>query len=80
MQKLSVSIPDDLRHLLYERVPKGKRAGFVSNAIAEALAKQERLAAFQELEEFEPFDVERDSVEVLREVREERNAHMENLK
>ncbi|MBF0287446.1 MAG: hypothetical protein HQM14_06475 [SAR324 cluster bacterium] len=70
MQRISVTLPDDVVQRFHAKVEKGERSKFITNAIKEALQKEEKWKAFQSLTQFKPFAVFRDSTEVLREIRE----------
>ena len=75
MQRISVTLPDEIIDRFYKKVGKGGRSKFIAKALEDALKKEEKLKAFQSLVQFKPFSVSRDSTEVLREIR---NRHPEN--
>lgn len=72
MQRISVTLPEDVAELFYTKVAKGNRSKFIADAIKKALSKEEKLLAFQSLVNFAPFDVSKESTEVLREIRKSR--------
>ncbi len=72
MQRISVTLPEDVVKRFHAKVAKGERSKFIKNAIEEALQKEEKWKAFQSLKQFKPFVVSRNSTEVLREIREKR--------
>ena len=69
MQRISITLPDELIVLLNEKVEKGTRSSFITQAITEALKKEEKWEAYQALENLTPFDVEQDSSIVLNNIR-----------
>lgn len=80
MKKISVTIPDELHDRFYSMIPIRTRSKFVSVVLKEALEMKERQSAFDDIKEFKPFKVSRDSVEVLREQRSRRKTeYIDNL-
>jgi hypothetical protein len=80
LKKISVTIPDELHDKFMDLVPKRTRSKFISSVLRNALELQERKKAFEEIKNFKPFKVKKDSVEVLRELREKRkNNYLNNL-
>jgi metal-responsive CopG/Arc/MetJ family transcriptional regulator len=69
MQRITVTLPDELARQFSDTVDKGERSRFVADALTEALAKKERQKAFHALKAFQPFRVQENSVEVLRSIR-----------
>ncbi len=80
MKKISVTIPDELHDRFYSMIPARTRSKFVSAILKEALEREERQSAFDEIRKFKPFKVSRDSVGVLREHRSKRKTeYIDNL-
>ena len=76
MQRISVTLPEDLAEVFYTKVAKGERSKFITNAIKEALNKEEKWQAFQSLKNFTPFNVSSDSTEMLRKIRDTRQEEL----
>ncbi len=72
MQRISITIDDDLKTELDAIAAKGERAAFISQAIQKAVNDWHKQQALQEILNFKPFKVKQDSVEVLHELREKR--------
>lgn len=80
MKKISVTLPDDLHEKFLSLVPARTRSKFVSGVLTEALERKERQSAFDEIKSFKPFKVNRDSAEVLRDLRSRRKSeYIDNL-
>ena len=72
MQRMSITIDDHIKHELDIIAPKGERASFVSKAIKRAIEDWYKQRALDKLLSFKPYKINKDSVDVLREVREGR--------
>lgn len=72
MERLSITLEDDLKQLLNTQVPKGERARFVANAIRFALEDKKKRQALDYLLALPAYPSQQDSTEVLRDIREER--------
>ncbi len=72
MQRISITIDDNLKHKLDDTVPKGERAAFVSKAIEKELIAREKQEAIDYLLNFKRYKVDKPSVEIVREMRSER--------
>lgn len=72
MQRISVTLPDEVVDVFYTKIEKGHRSKFIADAIRAALHKEEKLQAYQSLANFTPFTIEEDSTEGLRQIRENR--------
>jgi hypothetical protein len=72
MQRLSITIDDSIKQELDIITAKGERAAFVSKAIKKAIEDYHAQQALKKILDFKPYKIERDSIEVLREVRESR--------
>ncbi|MEZ5536015.1 MAG: hypothetical protein R3F02_10365 [Thiolinea sp.] len=72
MERLSITLEDDLKHQLDTQVPKGERARFVANAIRHALEEKKRKQALDYLLAFKTYPSPKDSSKILQEIREER--------
>lgn len=69
---MNVNFPPEIRQQLEEFIPPRQRLKFITQAVEQALkavAKQRALAA---LEAIKPVSVEKDSVEIIREIRQKR--------
>lgn len=73
MQRISITIDDDLKKELDAIAVRGERAGFISQAIQKAVDDWHKQQALKKLLNFEPYKVNQDSVEVLHELREQRS-------
>ena len=69
MQRISITLPDDIAEIINVKVSKGERSKFIADALKEALHKKERMIAYDALENFTPFKTNEDSTEVLRKIR-----------
>lgn len=76
MQRLSITIDDAIKQELDIIAPKGERAAFVSKAIKKAIEDYHAQQALNKILSFKPYKIEQDSVEILRQVREERAAQV----
>ena len=72
MQRISITIEDDLKIELDNIAAKGERAGFISQAIQKAIDDWHKQQALKAILNFKPYKINRDSVDVLREVRDGR--------
>lgn len=72
MQRISITIEDHLKAELDNIAAKGERAAFISQAIQKAVDDWHKQQALKIILDFKPYKVKQDSVEVLRELREER--------
>ena len=72
MQRLSITIEDQLKAVLNHIAGKGKRAAFISRAIQKAVDDWHRKQALKRILDFKPYKIDQDLVEILREVREGR--------
>ncbi|SCN47083.1 hypothetical protein BAZMOX_12464_2 [methanotrophic endosymbiont of Bathymodiolus azoricus (Menez Gwen)] len=72
MQRISITIEDDLKAELDNIAAKGERAAFISQAIQKAIDDWHKQQALKKILNFKPYKINRDSVEVLREVRDGR--------
>lgn len=72
MQRISITIDDHLKHELDSITAKGERASFITQAIKHAIEDWHRKKALERILNFKPYKIERDSVEILHEVREGR--------
>lgn len=72
MQRISITIEDDLKAELDNIAAKGERAAFISQAIQKASDDWHKQQALKKILNFKPYKINRDSVEVLREVRDGR--------
>lgn len=72
MQRLSITIDDEIKHKLDAITPKGGRAAFISRAIEKAIEEWHKQQALEKILAFKPYKIDLDSVEVLREVRQAR--------
>lgn len=72
MQRISITIDDDLKCKLEDAIPKGERAAFVSRAIEKELIAQEKQKAIDLLSNFKRYKVDKSSVDIVREIRSER--------
>jgi metal-responsive CopG/Arc/MetJ family transcriptional regulator len=72
MERLSITLEDELKQQLDTQVPKGERARFVANAIRNALEEKKKQQALDYLLAFETYSSHQDSTEILQEIREER--------
>ncbi|MCD2449005.1 hypothetical protein GO003_001160 [Methylicorpusculum oleiharenae] len=72
MQRISITIEDQLKAELDHITGKGERAAFISQAIQKAVDDWHRQQALKKILDFKPYKIDRDSVDVLREVREGR--------
>jgi len=73
MQRISVTLPDNIAESFYFKISKGDRSRFVAAAIESALNKDNKRQAYQVLEDYVPYQVERNSVDVLRDIRQKRS-------
>ncbi len=73
MQKLTISLPDDVANSLTFFVKKGKKSDFVAGAIREKLRAEAKRQAYKEVAKLHPVKIKQDSIEVLRKIREERS-------
>ncbi len=78
MQRMSITIDDDLKRDLDNIAPKGERAAFVSNAIAKEIEAQKKHEAVEMLKNFKRFKVKESSVELVRKVRQDRVDYVAN--
>ena len=72
MQRISITIEDNLKTELDNIAGKGERAAFISQAIQKAIDDWHKQQALRKILNFKPYTINRDSVEVLREVRDGR--------
>jgi metal-responsive CopG/Arc/MetJ family transcriptional regulator len=72
MQRISITIEDHLKAELDNIAAKGERAAFISQAIQKAVDDWHKQQALKIILDFKAYKVKQDSVEVLRELREER--------
>lgn len=72
MQRISITIDDHLKAELDNIVGKGERAAFINHAIQKAVDDWHKQRALKKILDFKPYKIEQDSVEVLRQIREER--------
>jgi hypothetical protein len=80
MKKISVTLPDELHDRFHGMIPARTRSRFVSSVLEEALERKERQSALDEINNFKPFKVNRDSVKVLRDLRSKRKSeYIDNL-
>lgn len=73
MERISITLEDDLKFELNTQIPKGERARFVANAIRYALEQNKRQQALDYLLSFKPYKGHKDSAETIRDIREERS-------
>lgn len=73
MQRISITIEDHLKTELDNITAKGERAAFISQAIQKAVDDWHKQQALKKILDFKPYKINRDSVEVLREVRDGRS-------
>ena len=72
-ERAAFTISKSLKDELEEVVPASKRSQFVEKAIADALLKEAKRKALAALNDLPAYDTgERDSVELLRQIRSER--------
>ena len=71
MYRLSITIPKEVAHQFHEKVKKGDRSQFISKAILDALERQDRQEAIEAIKNFKPFETDRDSTQVLAEIRQD---------
>ena len=76
MQRISITIDDDLKTELDTIAAKGERAAFISQAIQKAVNDWHKQQALKKILNFKPFKVNQDSVDVLHELREQRTQHV----
>ncbi len=76
MQRLSITIDDAIKQELDNIAPKGERAAFVSKAIKKAIDDYHAQQALKKILSFKPYKIEKDSIEILREVREGRTTQV----
>jgi metal-responsive CopG/Arc/MetJ family transcriptional regulator len=76
MQRISITLDDKLKTELDQTIPKGERAAFVAKAIANQLATRGKQQAVDMLKSFPRFRVNKSSVEVVRQIREERAEYL----
>ena len=69
MQRISITIPEDIAILFNKKVAKGERSNFIARALKEALLKEGKWQSFEAVRDFKPFEVSKDSTEVLAEIR-----------
>lgn len=72
MQRMSITINDDLKRHLDKVAPKGERAAFVSKAIKSAIEDWHKQQALDKILSFKPYSIDQNSTDLLREVREGR--------
>jgi len=72
MQRISITIDDDLKDELDSIAAKGERAAFISQAIKKAVDDWHKQKALEKILAFKPYKIDRDSVDVLHEAREAR--------
>lgn len=72
MQRISITIDDQLKTELDTIAAKGERAAFISQAIQKAVDEWHKQQALDKILNFKPYKINQDSVQVLREVREGR--------
>lgn len=72
MERLSVTLEDELKQQLDTQIPKGERARFVANAIKHALEEKKKQQALDYLLAFKSHSSQQNSTEILQEIREER--------
>ncbi|SHE23765.1 hypothetical protein [methanotrophic endosymbiont of Bathymodiolus puteoserpentis (Logatchev)] len=72
MQRISITIEDDLKAELDNIAVKGERAAFINQAIQKAIDDWHKQQALKKILNFKPYKINRYSVEVLREVRDGR--------
>ena len=72
MQRMSITIDDDLKHHLDKIAPKGERAAFVGKAIKSAIEDWHKQRALDKILNFEPYSINQSSTDLLRKVREGR--------
>jgi metal-responsive CopG/Arc/MetJ family transcriptional regulator len=70
MQRLSITIADQLKTELDNIAAKGERAAFINQAIQKAVDEWHKQKALEKILNFKPYKINQDSVEVLREIRE----------
>ena len=72
MQRISITIDDYLKDELDNITAKGQRAAFISQAIQKAVDDWHKQQALKKILNLKPYKVNKDSVEILREIREGR--------
>jgi len=72
MQRISITIDDYLKDELDNITAKGQHAAFISQAIQKAVDDWHKQQALKKNLNLKPYKVNRDSVEILREIREGR--------
>ncbi len=72
MQRISVTLPDDLAKTFYQEISKGERSQFVIQAIADSLRRGKKRHAFESLKQFKPFSTDQDSTDILSKIRDSR--------
>ena len=72
MQRISITIEDHLKTELDNIAAKGERAAFITQAIQKAVDDWHKQQALKKILDFKPYKVKQDSVEMLRELREQR--------
>lgn len=72
MQRISITIDDHLKAELDTITDKGGRAAFINQAIQKAINEWHKQQALKKILNFKPYKIDQDSIELLRDVREER--------
>lgn len=72
MQRISITIDDYLKQELDTITAKGERAFFITQAIKKAIEEWHRQQALEKIMQFKPYKIERNSLDVLDDVREGR--------
>ncbi len=68
-EKITITIPREVKEKLYHDVPARERSHYISQAVSDALNQREKQNAFQAILKFKPFNVAEDSVDVIRRIR-----------
>lgn len=76
MQRLSITIDDVIKQELDNITTKGERAAFVSKAIKNAIDDYHKQQALKKILAFKPYKIDQDSIDVLRDVRENRRTQV----
>jgi len=72
MQRISITIDDYLKDELDNITAKGERASFIAQAIKKAIEEWHRKQALEKIMQFKPYKINKDSLDVLEDVREGR--------